>query len=877
MKINQLEIVGFGHWRNKVIPLDSQMVLLFGGNEAGKTTIYFFILTILFGFPSKRQGQRDYTPKDGGSFGGHLIVTHPRYGRAKISRFKGVDRHQGRVQLLDDPGQPELSLATFLAPLTEAAFKEVYTLEQGQLVDVGEVSEERLQGLLLTIGLAGSSELFAKQESWQGSQETLYKVRGHKPAINEKLVAYRQLQEKIQQQQAAESTYQQLIQEEAKWQQVFLEGQLKREKMKTEVSLTREQLEKLPQLSEYQYLSQQLTREFSTTLKPRELQELKNKSHHLDQLNRQEAQYLSEKQRYLTQQDLSPRVTFYMANEQELSDLAQEQLALGDLLNQASYLSEQLAETESTITYYCRELGVTTSPETIKPLPLSVEETLTDIVSVQGNLTKALQDKQQQVQLATNQYDTLRQKQQAVQVKLKGVLLLPLLLVIASAIIVFTAPAVALPLGVASVISLFLILGGRQWHRQATLTKLATLAPVTLRKEVAELEGQLEEVAEAKEQLGVTYHFPAQLTAKDWQMQLPMRGHLQALLAKSHRLAKEQAQVTTDLARYETALDQWQDWLPAGGGLGERMARLVQFNQEMSQESQRLMSKGQATSWAAPLKALQQTREEEHQQLVAKYPELQSLSVTDFIAKQDRYQELKAKEKDLKEALEKTYDLEIITTYQQETLTRTLNQQEAKERKLHEDIEEADTRQREAQFALQKMAADGTLADLYQEEAALKDDLLALASQWASYAISSSVVEEFLNHLSEQRLPSLLKTASLFFKQLTLNQYSRCDLVHDQLMISNNDGVCYYLNDLSTGTRDQLYLALRLAFIELYQEPSLSPLIIDDGWLHYDSQRKVALFNVLKEVSQSTQVICLSSDQELYGFAKANQLIIEHL
>lgn len=53
MKIIRVEISGFGHFRQKTIEFSEGNQLFFGENEAGKSTLYHFIQTMLFGFSQK--------------------------------------------------------------------------------------------------------------------------------------------------------------------------------------------------------------------------------------------------------------------------------------------------------------------------------------------------------------------------------------------------------------------------------------------------------------------------------------------------------------------------------------------------------------------------------------------------------------------------------------------------------------------------------------------------------------------------------------------------------------------------------------------------------------------------------------------------------
>ena len=66
MKIEKLIIYGFGKHEQVTVNLGPGINVLYGLNEAGKTTIQQFILHILFGFPQKNSALLRYEPKSGG-------------------------------------------------------------------------------------------------------------------------------------------------------------------------------------------------------------------------------------------------------------------------------------------------------------------------------------------------------------------------------------------------------------------------------------------------------------------------------------------------------------------------------------------------------------------------------------------------------------------------------------------------------------------------------------------------------------------------------------------------------------------------------------------------------------------------------------------
>ena len=60
MKLLKAEITEFGKYRQFSFDFTGGNQLIFGANEAGKSTLYHFIKAMLFGFPKKQKRKRDY-------------------------------------------------------------------------------------------------------------------------------------------------------------------------------------------------------------------------------------------------------------------------------------------------------------------------------------------------------------------------------------------------------------------------------------------------------------------------------------------------------------------------------------------------------------------------------------------------------------------------------------------------------------------------------------------------------------------------------------------------------------------------------------------------------------------------------------------------
>jgi uncharacterized protein YhaN len=74
---------------------------------------------------------------------------------------------------------------------------------------------------------------------------------------------------------------------------------------------------------------------------------------------------------------------------------------------------------------------------------------------------------------------------------------------------------------------------------------------------------------------------------------------------------------------------------------------------------------------------------------------------------------------------------------------------------------------------------------------------------------------------------------------------------------------------MSDGTRDQLFLAFRIASIEQYcaaAEPL--PFIADDLLVHFDDERSAATLELLGKLAQTTQVLLFTHHASVRDMAK---------
>jgi len=173
-------------------------------------------------------------------------------------------------------------------------------------------------------------------------------------------------------------------------------------------------------------------------------------------------------------------------------------------------------------------------------------------------------------------------------------------------------------------------------------------------------------------------------------------------------------------------------------------------------------------------------------------------------------------------------------------------------------------------FARQAKAATAT-ADREHLMGALETNVDRLVHLKLSLAVLNGAIEEF----RATNEGPVLTRAGEHFARLTLGEFSglrtdlddRNDLV--VLGVRSLGASRLGVREMSDGTVDALYLAIKLASLEhhLRTRPPL-PLILDDLLIQFDDDRAVAALECLAELSRRTQVLFFTHHDHLVGLAR---------
>ena len=112
--------------------------------------------------------------------------------------------------------------------------------------------------------------------------------------------------------------------------------------------------------------------------------------------------------------------------------------------------------------------------------------------------------------------------------------------------------------------------------------------------------------------------------------------------------------------------------------------------------------------------------------------------------------------------------------------------------------------------------------------------------QWQTLCAGTQLLEAIREGYESKRQPETLKEASTYLEQLTDGQYKRIwtRLIGEELLVDNKQEETITVDKLSRGTREAVYLSLRLALVSAYaRRGAVLPLVLDDVLVNFDAQR----------------------------------------
>ncbi|MBU5442119.1 AAA family ATPase [Paenibacillus sp. MSJ-34] len=204
MRIKELHIHGFGALRDVELQFGGAPVtILYGENEAGKSTMFAFIRTMLYGFPS-RQAEERFEPSDGGTHGGRMIAED---GRGRLWTIERNGAGSSRISLITPGGemrtctQAELE-RELLGGLSADLFRQLFAVSLSELQQIRTLQSEEVSGFLFHAGLGGGGGIVQAERKLSQEMDKLFRPRGRTQEINRAMQSIEALDKEIRQRKA---------------------------------------------------------------------------------------------------------------------------------------------------------------------------------------------------------------------------------------------------------------------------------------------------------------------------------------------------------------------------------------------------------------------------------------------------------------------------------------------------------------------------------------------------------------------------------------------------------------------------------------------------------------------------------------------------
>lgn len=179
-----------------------------------------------------------------------------------------------------------------------------------------------------------------------------------------------------------------------------------------------------------------------------------------------------------------------------------------------------------------------------------------------------------------------------------------------------------------------------------------------------------------------------------------------------------------------------------------------------------------------------------------------------------------------------------------------------------------------ARDRLDAIGGDGLVAALDAEKATCLLEIQDMAFAYLKLQTGVLAAEGALELYREKHRSAMMRRASDAFRQMTRGDYrglsARLDKEREVLIGIARDGASKPSETMSTGTRTQLYLALRLAgYEEFAAVRSPVPFIADDIMETFDEPRSEEVFRLFGTMARLGQVIYFTHHRHLCDLATA--------
>jgi len=206
MKIDRVHIDGFGdHGATSLPAFETPVTILYGPNEAGKSTLLAFIRMVLFGFPLRGAADH-FPPTAGGSHGGRIDLVTDRHERFTVERHRGKKGGPVTITAADGAPAPGAALSGLVGHAPASTFKSVFAFDLDDLRQLESEEENGINSRIYSAG-TGAARLPQALKQLKDRADDIFAPRGSKQPVAKLLAELQEVETKLREAQSQSREY----------------------------------------------------------------------------------------------------------------------------------------------------------------------------------------------------------------------------------------------------------------------------------------------------------------------------------------------------------------------------------------------------------------------------------------------------------------------------------------------------------------------------------------------------------------------------------------------------------------------------------------------------------------------------------------------
>ncbi len=812
MRLQRIEAVRFGELENGCLSdLSRGLTVVLGPNESGKSTFTALTRHVLYGYPYAHAKERGYLPASG-SRAARLVFADD-VGTWAIERVDGPKRGPYKVTALDGAERPGL-LEEIVGGVSEQTFRVVFGFGLDELAQIESAESADVVARLYAAGTGLEVNPLDVRKHVEALASELYAPRASKPQVNALAAGIKGLKDRIRLLEAEATSY------------ATEQGRLR--------ELT-EQLSPLKQQrDELEVGVRTLARDFQRAQDTVEqLSAARDAASALDQA-------IEESKRSVELIDVDERV---LAAGPALAAVLDDTSGFKARLDALAAAEASAAEVDRSIS------GLPAMPETVTDSPedRAAVERWRDQLADARRESDGAQRAAQQAEARAEQSALVEQEQPAAIRAPRPVVQGALAVAVGLAAVlggVLMSQWIAVGLGV-----LVLIGGGVTLLRPGTPGS----PPTSLSAETARLRAD----ALASRQIATEADALLTRLTAEWGEWLEQRGlgawgedpaavrELLVAAQDRRRLAATRNAHLATAARERSGAEEW-------------IVRLVDVVRTFDEAAGQLPTLTGALELAARSRATLERAQDarsERSQLLGRIEALdrEKRSVS---AKADG-----ARQVLIEIAQRRSFELEDLLP----ELESAVNRAEEDLTEIRDRYETLAEQAAQLRGQLDDEGRDDQMARARQELEGLRVEASAAADRYTVLALAVRLLDRARERFERERQPEVVRTAARVFSAMTGGRYAdvRVPLDDTGVSVVGADGAVRPSEQLSRGTAEQLYLALRVGLIGSLGEMGRSlPILMDDVVVNFDPERRAGAASAVRELANARQVIFFTCHPE---------------